>query len=114
MSTYKKVDVIEEAQAKLDWAIKSLDGKCNCKVDDYKDEKYLVRFFVKRNEFIKAINIPEEWVEDTNPNENYIRGELRSLLNKLEKEAPKGVGASKTYCNKANNKKVAMKSYRSY
>jgi hypothetical protein len=78
---------IEVAQKILDWAIMDLKESIKCKVDSYKDEKYPVRFFTKENKLIKAINIPEEWIEDTNPSKNEIHDKLKSLLRNIEKEA---------------------------
>jgi len=80
--------MIGEAQKKLDCTIRDLSVNINCKVDNCKEqEKYPTRFFTKEGVLIRAINIYREWIEDTNPKENYFRPELRSLIWKLKKEA---------------------------
>jgi hypothetical protein len=55
----------------------------------YKDGKYKVQFFTWESKLIRGVgfNIPEEWIEDTNPTKNDIRDELKSLLRDLEQEA---------------------------
>ncbi len=70
---------VEKAQKILDGEIMKSDGSIKSKVDSYKDEKYSVQFFSKENLLIRAINIPEEWIEDAND-------KLRSLLRDLEQE----------------------------
>lgn len=87
MEDEQKRKMIEKTQKILDWAIINLNGSGKCKTDDYRDEKFSVRFFTKENKLIKGVNIPEEWIEDTNPNKNEIHDKLRSLLRALEKEA---------------------------
>ena len=87
MENEQKEKMIEKTQKILDWAIMYLDESIKCKVDSYKGEKYPVRFFTKENKLIKGVNIPEEWIEDTNPNRNEIHDKLKSLLRNLEKEA---------------------------
>jgi hypothetical protein len=80
---------IEDAQKILDWAITNLNLSIKCMVINYKDEKYKVQFFTKENRLIRGVgsDIPEEWVEDTNPMKNDIRDELKSLLRDLGQEA---------------------------
>jgi hypothetical protein len=87
MENEQKKKMIEKAQKILDWAIINLNGSVKCKIDDYGDEKYLARFFKRSKKLIKGVNIPEEWIEDTNPNKNEIHDKLKSLLRILEKEA---------------------------
>jgi len=78
---------IEVAQQILDWAIMDLDQSIKCKVDSYKDVKYQVRFFTKEDQLIEAVNIHEEWIEDTNPRSNEIHDKLKSLLRNIVKQA---------------------------
>lgn len=87
MNIDEKKNLIVEVQKILDCAIMNLNGRFRCKVADYKDEKYLVDFFTEENELIKGVKIYEEWVEDTNPRDNFIHDRLCGLLRKLEKEA---------------------------
>ncbi|HSB04349.1 MAG TPA: hypothetical protein VLK23_04085 [Thermodesulfobacteriota bacterium] len=82
---------IETAQEKLEWAIKEMGGRINCKIINYQDEKYLVQFFLEMGNLIsvKKINtcpIPEEWIEDTNPEKRGIHPKLRALLKKFVKK----------------------------
>lgn len=92
MNIGEKTNLIMEAQKILDWAITNLNGRIRCKVVDYRNERYLVQFFTEENELIRGVNIYEEWVEDTNPKDNFIHDELYGLLRKLEKEAKRKRG----------------------
>ena len=80
---------IKNAQKILDWTIESLNLSIKCMVINYKDEKYKVQFFTKKNTLVRGVgsDIPEEWIEDTSPMKNDIRDELKSLLRGLEQEA---------------------------
>ena len=80
---------MQDGQEIMDWVIRSSEGSIMCKVDNYRGEKYQVRFFTYKNELIggRGINIPEEWIKDTNPRENLIHDKLKSLLRHIEKEA---------------------------
>ena len=84
---------IEEAQKKLDWAIMDINGTIKCKVDNYKNATYQVLCYGKKKELFGGVVIivPEEWIEDTNPEGNHIRNELKSLLRHLEKKQHEGV-----------------------
>jgi hypothetical protein len=75
---------IREAQEILDWAIIQLNGSIKCKVIDYKHENYRVQFFTKENKLIMPTQIPEEWVKESNPKENFIPDKLKTLLKNLE------------------------------
>ena len=79
---------MEDAQRKLEWAIESLNLSIKCMVINYKDKKYKVQFFTRENKLIRAVgfNISEEWIRDTIPMKDDIRGELKSLLIDLEEE----------------------------
>ena len=74
---------IKEAQEILNWAITYLSGSITCKVIDYKHENYRVQFFTKENKLIMPVQIPEEWIEDSNPKENFIHDKLKTLLRNL-------------------------------
>jgi hypothetical protein len=74
---------IREAQEILNWAITNLSGNITCKVIDYKRENYRVQFFTKENKLIMPVQIPEEWIEDSNPKENFIHDKLKTLLRNL-------------------------------
>jgi len=75
---------IREAQEILNWVILHLNGSIMCKVIDYKHENYRVQFFTKENKLIMPIQIPEEWVKESNPKENFINDKLNTLLKNLE------------------------------
>jgi len=75
---------IKEAQEILNWAIMYLNLSINFKVIDYKHKNYRVRFFTKENKLIMPVQIAEEWVKQSNPNENFIHDKLRTLLRNLE------------------------------
>jgi len=74
---------IREAQEILNWAITNLSGNITCKVIDCKHENYRVQFFTKENQLIMPVQIPEEWIEDSNPKENFIHDKLKTLLRNL-------------------------------
>jgi hypothetical protein len=76
---------IREAQEILNWAIMHLKGSINCKVIDYKHENYRVQVFTKENELIMPVQIPEEWINGTNPEKNFIHDKLELLLKNLER-----------------------------
>ncbi len=80
---------IEDAQRKMEWAIESLNLSIKCMVIGYKDEKYKVQFFTREDKLIRAMgfNISGEWIRDTNPMNDDICDELKSLLIDLEQEA---------------------------
>ena len=80
---------IENAQKILDWAITNLNLSIKCMVINYKDGKYKAQFFTWENKLIRGVgfNIPEEWIEDTNPTKNDIHDKLKGLLIDLEQEA---------------------------
>jgi hypothetical protein len=84
-----KTNVMEirpDAQEIIEGTIRHLRLGIRCEVKGYRNENYLTDFFTRENALIEGVNIPEEWVEDSDPAENVIRDELRSLLKKLEKE----------------------------
>jgi hypothetical protein len=80
---------INDAQKKLDWAIENLHLSIQCMVINYKDEKCKVQFFTWENKLIRGVgfSIPEEWIADTNPRNDHIHDELKSLLIELEQKA---------------------------
>ena len=75
---------IKEAQEILDWAIMHLNGSIKCKVMDYKHGNYRVQVFTKRNRLVMPIQITEEWIKESNPEENSIPDKLKTLLRNLE------------------------------
>lgn len=80
------MEIRPDAQEIIEGTIRHLRLGIRCEVKGYRNENYLTDFFTRENELIERVNIPEEWVEDSDPAENVIRDELRSLLKKLEKE----------------------------
>jgi hypothetical protein len=74
---------IKEVEEILSWAITHLGGNITCKVIDYNNENYRVQFFTKENKLLMPVQIPEEWIEDSNPKENLIHDKLRTLLRNL-------------------------------
>jgi len=82
---------IEDAQKILNWAIENLNLSIKCMVINYRNENYKVQFFTWENKLIRGVglNIPKEWIEDTNPTKNDIHDKLKSLLIDLEQEARK-------------------------
>lgn len=76
---------IREAQEILDWAIVHLKGSIKCKVVDYKHQNYRVQVFSKEDKLIMPVQIPEEWVRNSNPRENFIHDRLKILLENLGK-----------------------------
>ena len=74
---------MKEAQEILNWAIMHLNLSINCKVMDYKYENYKTQFLTKENKPIMPVQIPEEWINGSNPNENLIHDRLKALLENL-------------------------------
>lgn len=74
---------IREAQEILNWAMTYLKGSMNCKVIDYKHENYKVQFFTKENKLIMPVQVPDEWIRNTNPKENRIHEKLEILIRNL-------------------------------
>jgi hypothetical protein len=74
---------IRGAQEILDWAITHLKRSIKCKVMDYKHENYRVQVFTKENKLIMPVQIPEEWIKNSNPKENFIHDRLKILLANL-------------------------------
>jgi hypothetical protein len=74
---------LKEAQEILNGAMTHLGGNIICKVIDYKHENYRGQFFTKENKLIMPVQIPEEWIEDSNPKENFIHDKLKALLRNL-------------------------------
>jgi len=74
---------MKEAQEILNWAISHLNLSINCKVIDYKYENYKVQFFTKESKLIMPVQVPEEWVNGSNPKENLIHDRLEILLANL-------------------------------
>jgi hypothetical protein len=75
---------MREAQEILNWAISHLNGSIKCKVKDYKHENFRVQFLTKENKPIMPVQIPEEWVKESNPERNSIGDKLKTLLENLE------------------------------
>jgi hypothetical protein len=75
---------IREAQEILNWAIVHLNGTVKCKVINYKSENYQVQFFTKENKLIMPVQIPAEWVNQSNLSENLVDDKLKALLKNLE------------------------------
>jgi hypothetical protein len=84
---------IEKAQKKLDWAIMDINGTIKCKVDNYKNATYQILCYGNGKDLTDGavIVVPEEWIEDTHPEEKYIRKELKSLLRHLKRKQQEGV-----------------------
>ena len=82
---------IEDAQKILNWAIENLNLSIKCMVINNRNENYKVQIFTWENKLIRGVglNIPKEWIEDTNPTKNDIHDKLKSLLIDLEQEARK-------------------------
>ena len=74
---------IGEAQEILDWVIMHLNGTIKCKVINYKHGNFRVQV-LKGEKLVMPIQIPEEWVKESNPRENLINDKLKTLLNNLE------------------------------
>ena len=74
---------VKEAQEIINWAIMQLKLNINCKVMDYKYENYRTQFLTKENKLIMPVQIPEEWIKDSNPKENLIEERLKALLENL-------------------------------
>ncbi len=75
---------IKVAQEILEWAITHLNGSIKCKVIEYKHKSYRVQFFTKDNKLIMPVQIPEEEIAETKPNENSIPDKLELLVRNLE------------------------------
>jgi hypothetical protein len=75
---------MKEAQELLDWAIMHLNGSIKCKVIDYKYKNYRVQFFTKDNKLIMPVQISEEEIEGTKPDENSTPDKLKLLIRNLE------------------------------
>ena len=83
-----KTDVREiraDAQEIIEGAIRHLKLNIKCQVKGYGNEKYTTDFFTEQNKLIKGVNIPEEWIEDSDSAENKIHDKLKSLLGTLRK-----------------------------
>jgi hypothetical protein len=76
---------IGEAQEIMNWTILHLNGSIKCKVTDYKHENFRVQFFSKDGNLIMPSEIPDEWVEATDPKQNVVYDKLEFLVNNLEK-----------------------------
>jgi hypothetical protein len=74
---------IREAQEILNWAIINLEGKIKCKVMKYKSQNYQVQFFTKEDKLIMPVQIPEEWIKQSDPQGNVIEDKLKTLLKNL-------------------------------
>ncbi len=75
---------IMKAGELLDWAIIHLNGSIKCKIIQYKYKRYRVQFFTKDNKLIMPVQISEEEIGETKPNENFIPDKLKLLLRNLE------------------------------
>jgi hypothetical protein len=75
---------IREAQDILDWVIKYLNLSINGKITAYRHNNYRVQIFTKENKLIMPIQIPEEWVKESNPKENFVHDKLKTLLKNLD------------------------------
>ena len=84
MDNKEKEKRMDEAEEVLNWAITYLNGSIKCKVIDYKHQNYRVQFFTKENKLITPVQIPEEWIKQSDPGENFIHDKLKTLLKNLE------------------------------
>ncbi len=75
---------IMKAGELLDWAIMHLNGSIKCKIIQYQYKSYRVQFFTKDNKLIMPVQISEEEIGETKPNENFIPDKLTLLLRNLE------------------------------
>ncbi len=75
---------IKLAQEIMEWAVTQLNGSIRCKVIDYKHKNYRVQFFTKDNKLIMPVQISEEEIEGTKPDENSIPDKLKLLIRNLE------------------------------
>ncbi len=75
---------VKVAQERLDWAIMRLNGSIRGKVIDYKHKSYRVQFFTKDHKLIMPVQISEEEIGETKPNENSISDKLKLLIRNLE------------------------------
>jgi hypothetical protein len=51
-----------------------------CKVIEYRHENYRVQVFTKENKLTMPVQVPEERIKGTNPEENFIHDKLELLL----------------------------------
>jgi len=72
------------AQERLDWAIMRLNVSIRGKVIDHKHKTFRVQFFTKDNKLIMPVQISEEEIEGTKPDENSIPDKLKLLIRNLE------------------------------
>ena len=75
---------VKVAQEILEWAIGHLKGSIQCKVIDYKHKDYRIQFFTKDNKLIMSVQISEEEIEGTKPDENSIHDKLKLLIRNLD------------------------------
>jgi hypothetical protein len=85
MDAKEKEKRIGEAQEIINWAIVHVNGSIKCKVTDYKHENFRVQFFSKDGNLIMPSEIPDEWIEATNPKQNVVYDKLEFLVKNLEK-----------------------------
>ena len=76
---------VKKAQEVLDSVIIYLNVGLNGKITDYKHNYYRVQIFTKENKLIMLVQIPEEWVKESNPKENFVHDQLTLLLRNLER-----------------------------
>ena len=75
---------IREAQEVLDWVIIYLNVSITGKITDYKHNNYRVQIFTKENKLIMPIQMPEEWIKETNSKQKFVHDQLKALLKNLE------------------------------
>jgi hypothetical protein len=76
---------VKEAQEVLDRVIIYLNLSIIGKITAYKHNIYRVQIFTKENKLIMLVQIPEEWVKESNPKENLVHDQLTLLLKNLER-----------------------------
>jgi hypothetical protein len=76
---------VREAQEVLDWVIIYLNLSIIGKITAYKHNIYRVQVFTKENKLIMLVQIPEEWIKESNPKENVVHNQLTVLLKNLER-----------------------------
>ena len=79
-----KDEKIRETQEVLDWVITHLNLSIKCKVIDYKHENYRVQVLIG-DKLGMPIQIPEEWVKESNPKENVVHDILKTVLKNLDR-----------------------------
>jgi hypothetical protein len=84
----EKAKRIEEFQNKWAWASIYVNRNIKCEGVDFGDGFYKAKFLTPEGEVIIP-NIPGEWIDDCNTDENNLPGEIRGLMKRIETEIRK-------------------------